>query len=116
MEERLRDAVGYITPVVEGIGAIVILVGVLVAFALWVAGELRVREMSTTDVRLRLGRSLALGLEFQLAADVLSTAVSPSFEEIGKLAAIATIRTLLNLFLAQELARERRDDAAAGAP
>ncbi len=58
-------------------------------------------------VRLRLGRYLALGLEFQLASDVLSTAIAPTFEEIGKLAAIAAIRTLLNYFLGKEIEKER---------
>ncbi len=62
-----------------------------------------------------------LGLEFQFASDILGTAVSPTFEEIGKLGAIATIRTVLNYVLAQEIeraervvARERRDDAHPG--
>lgn len=56
-----------------------------------------------TAVRLTLGRFLALGLEFQLASDVLRTAVAPSFEELGKLAAVAAIRTALNFFLAREI-------------
>ena len=56
-----------------------------------------------TLVRLSFARYLALGLEFQLAADILSTAVSPSWEQIGKLAAIAIIRTGLNFFLMKEM-------------
>ncbi|MFD2090864.1 DUF1622 domain-containing protein [Blastococcus deserti] len=59
-------------------------------------------------VRLTLGRFLALGLEFQLASDVLRTAVAPSFEELGQLAAVAAIRTALNYFLSKEIAEERR--------
>jgi len=42
-------------------------------------------------------------LEFQLAADVLSTVLSPSWQELGQLAVVATIRTALNHFLTQEL-------------
>ena len=49
-----------------------------------------------------------LGLEFQLAADILKTAVAPSWEEIGQLAAIAAIRTALNYFLGKEIAEEKR--------
>lgn len=105
MEEAIRHAVEHVVPVVEAIGAAVIAVGVLFAFALWVAGELRARDMTYEDVRLRLGRYLALGLEFQLGADILGTAVSPSWDEIGKLGAIAGIRTVLNYFLAQDLDR-----------
>ena len=54
-------------------------------------------------IRLDLGRSLTLCLEYFLAADVLQTAVAPSWEEIGQLAAIATIRTGLNFFLQREV-------------
>ncbi len=43
------------------------------------------------------------GLEFQLAADILRTAVAPSFEEIGQLAAVAAIRTALNYFLERDI-------------
>jgi len=59
-------------------------------------------------VRLSLGRFLALGLEFQLASDVLRTAIAPSFDELGKLAAVAAIRTALNFFLAREIREEQR--------
>jgi uncharacterized membrane protein len=105
MEEAIRSAVHHVVPVVEAIGALIIAAGVVVAFALWALGELRSRSVTYEDVRLLLGRYLALGLEFQLGADILGTAVSPSWNEIGKLGAIAGIRTLLNYFLAKELER-----------
>ena len=60
-----------------------------------------------TAVRLDFARYLALALEFQLASDVLQTAISPSWEQIGILAAIATIRTALNFFLSREMKEER---------
>lgn len=55
------------------------------------------------EVRLTLGRWLALALEFELAADILNTAVTPSWSDIEKLAAIAAIRTALNYFLSKEI-------------
>lgn len=55
------------------------------------------------EVRLRLGRWLALALEFELGADILRTAIAPTWSEIGQLAAIATVRTALNYFLQQEI-------------
>jgi uncharacterized membrane protein len=55
------------------------------------------------EVRLRLGRWLALALEFELGADILRTAVTPTWSEIGQLAAVAAIRTALNFFLQQEI-------------
>jgi uncharacterized membrane protein len=55
------------------------------------------------QVRLRLGRWLALALEFELAADILRTAVAPTWNEIGQLASIIVLRTVLNYFLQQEI-------------
>jgi uncharacterized membrane protein len=54
-------------------------------------------------VRLRLGGWLALALEFELAADILRTAIAPTWNEIGQLAAIIVLRTLLNYFLQREI-------------
>jgi uncharacterized membrane protein len=103
MEHTIRDAVQQVVPVVEAIGAAVICVGVVVTFVMWVLSELRVRPVAYEEVRLLLGRYLALGIEFTLGADILATAVSPSWDDIGQLAAIAGIRTALNFFLAREL-------------
>ncbi len=118
MEEVLADVVGVLVTVVEACGAAVILVGAVWAFArfVWV-GVRRGGTAAFVPVRLTLGRFLALGLEFQLAGDVLRTAVAPSFRELGQLAAVAAIRTALNYFLSREIAEERRQVAEeAGAP
>ncbi|MBC5823609.1 MAG: DUF1622 domain-containing protein [Candidatus Eremiobacteraeota bacterium] len=74
----------------------------------------RESEQSKEDVRLRLGRWLALALEFELAADILRTAVAPTWNEIGQLAAIIVLRTALNYFLQREIdkARDRGFGAA----
>jgi uncharacterized membrane protein len=112
MEQAVRDFVDFLIPIVEAIGAAVIGFGVLVTFGKYVLSELRIRPVSYEEIRLELGRYLALGLEFQLGSDILGTAVSPSFNEIGKLAAIAAIRTLLNYFLAQDIERARKREPA----
>ena len=74
-------------------------------------------DAAKEGVRLRLARWLAVALEFALAADILRTAIAPSWDEIGKLAAIAALRTVLNFFLqreiADEAARRRRGDTPA---
>jgi uncharacterized membrane protein len=59
-------------------------------------------------VRLTLGRWLGVALEFELAADILNTAVTPTWNEIGKLAAIATLRTALNYFLQRDIDQESK--------
>ncbi|NJM21220.1 MAG: DUF1622 domain-containing protein [Richelia sp. SM1_7_0] len=54
-------------------------------------------------IRLSLGQWLALSLEFALAADILRSTIAPSWDDIGKLAAIIALRTILNYFLSQEI-------------
>ncbi|WP_234437855.1 DUF1622 domain-containing protein [Streptomyces sp. WM6368] len=76
-------------------GALIIFAGAAWAFARFASTGLRGRSLigEFHKIRLSLGRFLVLGLEFQLAGDVLRTAVAPGFTEIGQLAAIAAIRT-----------------------
>jgi uncharacterized membrane protein len=66
------------------------------------------------DVWLRQARWLIAGLTFQLAADIIETAITPSWQDIGRIAAIAAIRTALNYFLERDLAemRERQREPA----
>jgi len=59
-------------------------------------------------IRLSLGRSLALALEFQLGADILGTALDPSLQDLLVLAAIALLRTFLNFSLGREIDAEAR--------
>lgn len=105
-EDRLRAAVDLLVRLVEAAGAAVIFVGALIAVVQFVRVLPSRAPERFTLVRLTLGRFLALGLEFQLASDVLRTAIAPSFEELGKLAAVAAIRTALNFFLAREIKEE----------
>lgn len=58
-------------------------------------------------------RWLVAGLTFQLAADIIATAFSPSWEEIGHLAVISVIRTFLNFFLERDIAAVEQREAAA---
>jgi uncharacterized membrane protein len=107
VEELLVTTVDYLRMMVEAIGAAIVGIGALSTAFLYALSLLGLRKYSNSDIRLHLGRYLALGLEFQLGADILSTAVSPTFEEVQLLAAIVVIRTLLNYFLSKELERER---------
>ena len=109
MEELLQTAVGYLRLVVEAIGATVVGFGALATTFRYVLTLVGLRSYTNNEIRLYLGRYLALGLEFQLGADILSTAVAPTIDDVILLGAIATIRTVLNYFLSQELERERRE-------
>ena len=111
MEELLVTAVGYLRLIVEAIGATVVGFGALATTYRYVLSLVGIREYTNNQIRLYLGRYLALGLEFQLGADILSTAVAPTLDEVLLLGAIAAIRTALNYFLSQELERERQLEA-----
>ncbi|MEJ7665820.1 MAG: DUF1622 domain-containing protein [Hymenobacter sp.] len=89
----------------EVVGALIISLGILVAGGLLVQALLARRTADFTAIRLTLARYLALALEFQLGADILSTAIAPSWEQIGKLGAIAVIRTALNFFFPKKWSR-----------
>jgi len=65
-------------------------------------------EMAGRQIWLRFATWILLALEFALAADIVRTAVAPTWDDITKLAVIATIRTMLNYFLAKDIASFER--------
>ena len=107
-EEWIQNAVQWLRLGVETIGAVIIGIGILVA--LWAfLRALAAREPANFNaIRLGFARYLALALEFQLGADILSTAIAPTWDAIGRLAAIAVIRTALNYFLSREITEETK--------
>lgn len=109
LEEWVVQAVQWLRLGVETIGAVLVGIGVLLALAQLARVLASRRSGDFKTVRLTLARYLALALEFQLGADILSTAVAPSWDQIGKLGAIAVIRTGLNYFLAIEMREEARE-------
>lgn len=109
-EDLLKTIVSYFVRLTE-LGAIIIIFsGTLISFWQYIVLSFKKSDPHPfSKIRLNLGRFLVLGLEFQLASDLLRTAVAPSFVEIGKLAAIATIRTILNYFLTKEIAATKQE-------
>ncbi len=108
----LQHATSYLAAGVEASAAVIIALAAIQAtakalllFLRTSRASLKPEEPKTEDIRLRLGRWLALAIEFELAADILRTAISPTWNDIAQLAAIATIRTALNYFLQQEIDR-----------
>lgn len=109
-EPAISAAVQWLRLAVEAVGAAVIGIGVALAVYQLVAHFKNEQSTNFNRVRLTLGKYLALALEFQVGADILSTAIAPGWEQIGKLGAVVVIRTLLNYFLTKELAGERREN------
>ncbi len=106
-EPTIVNLVSWLKLFVELTGAVIIAIGIALAFAAFVRALLAPEPRNYNKIRLLLARYLALALEFQLGADILSTAISPSWDQIGKLGAIAIIRTTLNYFLSMEMREER---------
>ena len=90
----------------EAISVLCILLGFITCLQLVLAQPKRLHTPPFIDIRLTLGSWLALGLEFQLGADILGTTLTPSFDKLGQLAVIAVIRTFLNFFLSKEIEAE----------
>lgn len=104
---NFKDWTGTLADLVEIAAAIIIALAVVEAAlrTAWLFLQRHQPPGAKENLRLRLARWLAVSLEFELAADILRTAIAPTWDEIGKLAAIATIRTLLNFFLEKEIQR-----------
>ncbi|MDT3441993.1 MULTISPECIES: DUF1622 domain-containing protein [unclassified Pseudofrankia] len=89
---------------VEAAGVAVIVMGTLAATIL-AAFRLRPGEQSTyRSYRENLGRSILLGLEFLVAADIIRTvAIAPTFTSLGVLGVIVLIRTFLSFAIELEV-------------
>ena len=65
---------------------------------------------------LRYARWLVAGLTLQLAADIIETSISTSWQTIGRVGAIAVIRTFLNYFLERDVEQQQRECAPTESP
>ena len=122
-EESLVPIVLALRVALEAVGGFWVAIGFAYALSELVTAHLKRQTASFTAIRLKFSRYLSLALEFQLASDILSTSVAPSWQEIGKLGATAVIRTALNYFLGREIHEykerdqdERHVEHAAGTP
>lgn len=106
IEEWLIYGASFLKLIAEGASALLIAVGLVVAVWSLIKPLVSSTELNFTRTRLVFARYLVLALEFQLAADIVATAVAPTWEAIGKLAAVAIIRTVLNFFLVREMKEE----------
>lgn len=104
IENELHHIATIVKLIVEAIAILIVVFSIIRTIPKFIrAYRKRNSEPFYHAIRLDLGLSLALSLEFLLAADIVGTAVTPSWEAIGLLAAIAAIRTFLNYFLQKEV-------------
>ncbi|MBE9010906.1 DUF1622 domain-containing protein [Pseudanabaenaceae cyanobacterium LEGE 13415] len=114
LEGWLKLIVGYLAAGAEIAAAAVIGAAVIRGFVNY-ARQLFSRKQridATEVIRLQLGRSLALGLEFTVASDILQTAVAPTRQDILNLGALVLLRTLLNYFLEREIQQGEQSRAS----
>jgi uncharacterized membrane protein len=107
MEELFKTTANWIALAVELAAALMIAYGAIEAIVGVLKPRRRVEEAQPFHKRrqvfLHFGVWLLLGLEFELAADIVRTAISPTWSAIGQLGAIAAIRTVLNYFLERDI-------------
>ena len=107
MEALFKSFARYVALGIEAAAALLILAGA-VEVLIHVLSPAFAKESSPGIRRgawVRFAVWLLLGLEFELAADIIRTAISPTWTDIGQLGAIATIRTVLNYFLEKDIER-----------
>ncbi len=120
MKEWLTVVTEYAALAIDAMALLIIAIGTIEMFyrclrAVFVPSATG-RELR--DGYLRYARWLIAGLTFQLAADIVGTASAPTWDEIGRLAAIAVIRTFLNYFLERDVLEARKilNEGLAAAP
>ena len=103
-EDFLIEIVILLKIGIEAVAVLILALAVIKAIRQLGIRKLKMQgEEKLTEIRIDLGVALALSLEFLLAADIAATAVSPTWDALGKLAVISAIRTFLNFFLEREV-------------
>lgn len=104
---NLHQLLGFVQVCVSTIGVLIVISGVLLALykylLMTLRGKLTTQGFKINAIRLDLGRILILGLEFIVAADLIGTTSTPDYYELGVLAIIVLIRTMLSFSINREL-------------
>jgi len=105
MEEVLHEAAYFIALCLEGLALVAVVIGAVEA-AIGIVRHVRITHIGNAAKRavwLEFARWLVAALTFQLAADVVTTTIAPTWDDIGRVAAIAAIRTFLTFFLDRDI-------------
>ena len=115
MEETLHSIARVASLWIESMAVVVVAFGAVEGFIrlLGLAAKPSATHGTRKEIWRRFGTWLLLGLEFELAADIIGSVVSPTWKDIGELADIAVIRTFLNYFLERDLEHAEPEGAAA---
>lgn len=106
LKQLSETVVPPVVQAIELIGVAIIAVGALVTLAMFLFALTRGTgaEEAVANFRSSLGRAILVGLEFLVAADIINTVVvEMNLENVGSLAIIVIIRTLLSFSLEAEI-------------
>ena len=97
---------GIIVVICQFLAMVVLSIGILKALKIYLTDVLTSGRSadSVKASRLELGHSFSLALGFLIGASILKTTLAPTWTDIGQLAAIIAIRTILNYFLLHDIA------------
>jgi uncharacterized membrane protein len=104
--------------VIDAMAFVVVVIGTIEAFFGGLRAMLSAPDgHERREVWLRYARWLVAALTFQLAADIIETSITTNWEAIGRIGAVAVIRTFLNHFLDRDLddVRRRQREGVKGA-
>jgi uncharacterized membrane protein len=107
--ESIQHAIDAMATWVEAGAAMVVLLAVIAVLLITVRKLIardptnRISVNLVLDSRLMLGRWLGFALEVTLAAEILHTIVAPTWEELGRVTAVAALRTGINFVLEREM-------------
>ena len=110
MESLLHEIARYTALVIQAIAILVVAIGSAKAVLDGVRAALghHLDGVERRALWLRYARWLVAGLTFQLAGDIVSTSFAPTWDEVGRLAVVAVVRTFLSYFLDLEMESTRR--------
>lgn len=113
MAEGLRTVFGFLASVLEACSALVILLGVIRAIVHYARTFFESSAMHLAATGVQLGRSIVLGLDFQVAANILRFGQSHAWNDLLFSAALFGLRTVFNYFLKYEEETVTGQDVAA---
>jgi uncharacterized membrane protein len=117
MREWLTTISEPVIALIDALALLVILLGTIeVTVTVARASFKPLGERVARQAWLRYARWLVAGLTLQLAADIIETSISTSWQTIGRVGAIAVIRTFLNYFLERDVERQQRECPPAASP
>ena len=102
----IKHTIELIVSAFELAGVAVLVIGSILAFVRSIVSLIRFRDgpAAYRHLRLYLGRSIVVGLEFLIAADIIrSVAIEPTFASVGVLGLIVLVRTFLSWSLEVEI-------------